>query len=113
MAKKASKILADGFLEFLPYLKPQPANTHFRCNMCFFVGDQWKTAKWHYRQNGKIKYGLIYRTGWYCEKCIWEVITQYREHPRYLRWQKKYLDAIQVEINAFHMEVIDADSTKD
>ena len=66
---------------------------------------------YHYKQNGKSKYGIWHPTGFYCKLHIWDAIYQDGELSRYRRWERKYFDAIQKFLDRENKKVVaDANS---
>ena len=102
--KSAGRILAEGFLEFIPYVRefnPSKDMPKRRCVFCVAFGVDAHPGVLYYQRNGKVKYGMYYRSGWYCKLHIWDAITQHGEQSRYRRWRKKYFAAIKHEIGQY------------
>ena len=102
--KSVGRIISEGFLDFIPYVRefnPSKDGPERRCVFCRYFGTDAHSGVLFYQQNGKAKYGMHYRTGWYCRLHIWDAITQHGEQPRYRRWRIKYFTAIKHEIGQY------------
>lgn len=97
--KSAGKILAEGFLEFIPYVTPvDDLGLRRYCRACRFFGVAGTPAIWYFKRNGKSKSVSFYETEYYCKEHAWEAITQTSERNRYRKWIGKYAEALAKEL---------------
>lgn len=112
MAKSIGRIIGRGFLDFIPYVTHNEGETKEQCRFCKFYTKRTElNGIYHYKQNGKSKYGIWHPTGFYCKLHIWDAIYQDGELSRYRRWERKYFDAIQKFLDRENKKVVaDANS---